>query len=314
MSSIACTALRRFPKHFSIFAALLLGSWSASAIAQESVPDSIAADVAGSTTESAGEANVSEEPEIRAAPEENEAAEVDWSLSFGGAINTGNTRSWNLAAGTDFLLLKKAHRLTAESLFNLGRADAAPLDPASDYATISKKWLFGSRYEYFFTDMNAVWGGLGLRWDPLAGFNLQTLASGGYLRAFVKEENHFFAGRVGYSFTNEQYVNDAPLFPGGSSNIHGLLLALDYENKLNENVELLTSIAYIGNVNKIPAQRDAKAFQDNRIYWTLALLSQVAERLAFEARFLLLYDSRPVPVELATVDTTTIFSLVVTIF
>ena len=78
-------------------------------------------------------------------------------------------------------------------------------------------------------------------------------------------------------------------------------------------MELLSSITYIGNLNKLPLQRDAKAFQDNRIYWSLALLSQLAERLAFEARFLLLYDSRPVPEELAKVDTTTIFSLVVTL-
>lgn len=315
MRSDVRIALRRSTKRVPILAAFVLGSWVGSASAQdEAIPDSIAADVEGSSTESTGEANFSDAPDLEAAPEEKQGVEVDWSLSFGGAINTGNTRSWNLAAGTDLLLVKEAHRLTIESLFNFGRADAAPLDPASDYATISKKWLFGSRYEYFFTDMDAIWGSLGLRWDPLAGFDLQTLANAGYLRAFVKEENHFFAGRIGYSYTNEKYVNDPPLFPGGNSNIHGLLLALDYENKLNEHVELLSSIAYIGNFNKIPAQRDAKAFQDNRIYWTVALLSQIAERLAFEARFLFLYDSRPVPAELANVDTTTIFSLVVTLF
>ena len=300
----------------STLTALAVGS---DALAQEdAIPDSVATDVAGGKTEAASEATFSEAPDVKDTPpeeteEEDDRAEVDWSLSFGGSINTGNTRSWNLAAGTDLLLLKGDHRLTIDSLFTLGRADTAPLDPAIGYATIAKKWLFGSRYEYYFTDMDAVWGALGMRWDPLAGFDLQMLANAGYLRAFVKEENHFFAGRIGYSYTYEKYVNDPPTFLGGNSNIHGLLLALDYENKLNEHVELLSSITYIGNLNKLPLQRDAKAFQDNRIYWSLALLSQLAERLAFEARFLLLYDSRPVPEELAKVDTTTIFSLVVTL-
>ncbi|MDH3844170.1 MAG: DUF481 domain-containing protein, partial [Myxococcales bacterium] len=95
-----------------------------------------------------------------------------------------------------------------------------------------------------------------------------------------------------------------------NSNIHGLLAALDYENRLNEHVEFLASIVTIYNLNNIDVQ-NASPFQDIRIYLTAALLSKLNDKLAFEARFLMLYDR--IPAALEKTDTTTIFSLVYTI-
>ena len=130
--------------------------------------------------------------------------------------------------------MKQDHRLTIDSLFNFGRARADVFDPTTNYNTVAKQWFFNSLYEYYFTEMDAVWSSLGLRWDPLAGFDMQLLANAGYL-----------------------YAN---------------------------------------------------AFQDNRVYFTIALLSQLSDKLSLEARFLLLYDSRPAG--LYKTDTTTVFSLV----
>lgn len=299
---------------------MLLG-WGVTAFAQEDeIPDSVAADVEGSKTKSAGQATFAEAPDAKAMPTEkveDKKAEVDWTLSAGGAFNTGNTQSWNLNAGTDVLVVKQDHRLTIDSLFNFGRARSDVLDPTTAYSTVAKKWFFNSRYEYYFTKMDAIWAALGLRWDPLAGFDLQLLANVGYLRAFIKEEKQLFTGRIGYSYTYENYTSAALnspdttlLFP--TSNIHGLLVGLDYENHLNEHVDLTSTIVYIGNLNEIPAQDYAKPFQDNRIYFTIALLSQVANKLSIEARFLMLYDSRPAGIY--KTDTTTLFSLVYTPF
>lgn len=306
-----------------IFIWTMLLSWGSGALAQENeIPDSVAVDVEGSKTKTATEATFADAPDVANLPdaaseeEEEDSLKVDWNLSFGGTINTGNAQSWNLKAGTGFLLSKKEHRLTIDSLFNFGRARPDVLDPNSSYATVAKQWFFNARYEYYFTDMDAVWSSLGLRWDPLAGFDLQLLASAGYLRAFVKEENHLFTGRIGYSYTYENYTDAALANPDvgifeETSNIHGLLLALDYENRLNEHVALISGITYIGNLSEIPAQ-DAKSFQDNRLYFTFALLSQLSDKFAFEARFLLLYDSKPAG--LFKTDTTTLFSLVYTPF
>jgi putative salt-induced outer membrane protein YdiY len=311
------TALSSLPRWLSLLASVMLLVWGATASAQEDeIPDSVAADVEGSKTKSAGQATFVKAPDAENLPAEEpeeKKAEVDWNLSAGGAFNTGNTQSWNLNLGTNVLVVKQDHRLSIDSLFNFGRARANVLDPNTTYDTVAKKWFFNSRYEYYFTEKDAIWAALGIRWDPLAGFDLQLLANAGYLRAFIKEEKQLFTGRIGYSYTYENYTAEALtspdttlLFP--TSNIHGLLAALDYENHLNEHVDLTSTIVYIGNLNEIPAQDYAKAFQDNRIYFTIALLSQVADKLSIEARFLLLYDSRPAGV--FKTDTTTLFSLV----
>jgi putative salt-induced outer membrane protein YdiY len=304
-----------------VLAAMAVTAWGARASAQEdAIPDDIAADVGGSGTKSAGEATFTAPPPEQEgstsettseSPEEEAKAEVDWSLNAGGAINTGNTRSWNLNAGTNFELLKKEHHLTIGALFNFGRADATPTDPTTGYSTVSRQLFFNSRYEYFFADKDAVWAALGYRWDPLAGFRAQLLANVGYLRAFIKTDKHYFAGRVGYSYTFENY-EVPPSMLTDNSNIHGLLAALDYENRLNEHVEFLSSITTIYNLNEIAVQ-NAMPFQDIRIYLTAALLSKLTDQLAFEARFLMLYDRLPAGADLMKTDTTTIFSLVYTL-
>ncbi|MGB5286808.1 MAG: DUF481 domain-containing protein [Polyangiales bacterium] len=299
-----------------VLTAFAFTAWGSRASAQEeAIPDSVATDVAAGGTEAAGEATFLAAPDAKAeaaeeAAEADEKAEVDWNLSAGGSINTGNTRSWNLNAGSDFKLVKKAHELTMGALFNYGRADAGPADPAVPYSTVARQFFFTSRYDYFFTEKDAVWTGLSYRWDPLAGFRAQLLANAGYLRAFIKTEKHYFAGRIGYSYTFENYVPPAALT--SNSNIHGLLAALDYENRLNEHVEFLSSITTIYNLNKLDAQYGALPFRDIRIYLTAALLSKLTDKLAFEARFLMLYDRIPPGPDLVKVDTTTLFSLVYT--
>lgn len=310
-----CVSTKRLGLGVVLAAPVFLAWGSGAAAQEEAIPDSVAADVSGGKTEAAGEATFLAAPADQAEPAEEAAEaepelEIDWSLNAGGAINTGNTRSWNVNAGSDFILVKQEHRLTLGALFNFGRADVAPTDPAISYTTVARQFFFASRYDYFFTEKDAVWSGLAYRWDPLAGFRAQLLASAGYLRAFVKTEKHYFAGRVGYSYTFENY-QVPPSDLTSNSNIQGLLAALDYENRLNEHVELLASIVTIYNLNEVQVQ-NATAFQDIRIYLTAALLSKLTDKLAFEARFLMLYDRIPPGTDLVKVDTTTLFSLVYT--
>jgi putative salt-induced outer membrane protein YdiY len=285
---------------------------------EEAIPDSVATDVEAAKTEAAGEATFAAPPDLEdaaseeaeAAPEEEAKAEIIWNFSLGGAVNTGNTKSWNIYSGSDFKLLKESHTLTMGALFNFGRADVAPTDPATGYSTVSKQFFFNALYNYFFTDMDAVWASLGTRWDPLAGFRMQLLASAGYLRAFIKTDKHYFAGRIGYSYTFENY-EVPPSTLTSNSNIQGLLAALDYENRLNEHVEFLASIVTVYNLNNVDVQ-GASPFEDIRIYLTAALLSKLNDKLAFEARFLMLYDRLPAGPALVKTDTATIFSLVYT--
>ncbi len=292
---------------------VVLGSVvGASPAGAQAVPDSVSVDVEGPKTKLVNQPTFSN-PTSALTEERDEAQEdgrkMDWSLSLGGAANTGNTQSWNFNAGTEYHLSKGDHALTLTSLFNFGRANVDPADPDSAYSTVSKKLYVTARYDYFLTEKDALWSSLAERWDPLSGFDTQLLGNFGYLRAFIKKEKHYLAGRLGYSYTYENF-RSPPADVTGDSHIQGLLAALDYENKLNEHVELLSSLTTIYNLNRIDVQ-DVGPFEDIRIYFTVALLSKIAKKLAFEARFLLLYDR--VPAATYKTDTTTIFGLVYTL-
>lgn len=280
------------------------------AVAQ-TVPDNISVDVEGQKTKVVRQPTFSNPTsplaEERDEPEKD-SREMDWTLSLGGAANTGNAQSWNFNAGSEYELVKTEHQLTLTSLFNFGRANVDPSDPDSAYSTVSKKLYFTARYDYFLTEKDALWSSLAERWDPLSGFDTQLLANFGYLRAFIKKKGHYFAGRLGYSYTYENF-RTPPSEITGHSHIQGMLAALDYENKLNEHVELVSSLTTIYNLNRIDLQ-DAGPFEDIRIYFTVGLLSKIADKLSFEARFLLLYDR--LPAARYKTDTTSIFGLVYT--
>ena len=300
---------------FATLAAIFCLGFTETVEAQD-IPDAVAPPTTTAVEGGTTEANFEEAPALKdeATPEaepekEKPKAEVEWMLSAGGSFNTGNTEAWTLNAGTSFKLVKTDHQLTAGALFNFGRANIQGDTPDLGYQTTVKKFLFNTRYDYFMTDMDAVWASIAERWDPLAGFDTQLMAQAGYLRAFIKEENHYFAGRIGYSYTYENFSSFSAL-AANSNNIHGLLAALDYENKLNEHVTLLSNIVTIYNLARIDEQ-NADPFQDIRIFYNLALLASMTDKLAFEVRFLLLYDRLPPTPE--KTDTTTLFSLVYTL-
>jgi putative salt-induced outer membrane protein YdiY len=236
----------------------------------------------------------------------------DWTLSTGGSLSTGNTQSYAWNAGTDLQLISGRNVLGFEGLANLEGVNTTPSNPDSPYETSTKKIFAVARYTFYLTLMNGLWAGVSERWDPFAGYNTQFIASGGYLRAFIRDEDQNFSARVGYAFTYDDYSSKATVLPGFShSLIHGLLVAAEYDIKINPEVDFVAGAAYIINVNDIPAQ-DAGAWKDNRVTVTAALISSIADRFDVEARFLMLYDSKPAAD--FQVDTTTLLNLIFTMF
>ena len=285
---------------------------------EETTAEEIASDVEAAEVEAATESEFSETPasiDSRETPsktakeEEKDGFVATWDVNAGGTFNTGNTQAWTLSAGSNFELFKESRSLTISALFNFGRATANANDPNTPLQTVAKQFFARAQYDNFFDDKNGIWGAIGERWDPLSGFDSQLMVEGGYLRALIKKAKHYLALRMGYAYTYENYVAP-PNGIGGSSNIHGLLAAMDYENKLNEHIEFLTTVTAVVNINEIPAT-SSDSFRDVRVSLTSAFISTINDRLALDVRFLLLYDRIP-PAALKT-DTTTIFSLVVTL-
>ena len=235
---------------------------------------------------------------------------VAWTISTGGSLNTGNTQSYAWNAGTDLELFAGRNIFNFYAIANLEGVNSTPSNPESPYETTTKKIFAVARYNYFFTRMNALWASLTERWDPFAGYNTELIAAGGYLRAFIREEDQNLSARVGYAFTYDIYSSESTTTEPNSS-IHGLIAAVDYEIQANEKVQFLFGAAYIINMNRIEAQ-DADAFKDNRVSTVAAFIANFADRFDVEARFLLLYDSNP-PAEFST-DTTTLLNLIYTLY
>lgn len=236
---------------------------------------------------------------------------VDWTISTGGTLNTGNTQSYAWNAGTNLGLISGPSIFTFEAIANLEGVNTTPANPDSPYETTTEKIFAIARYTYYLTLMNGLWAGMVERWDPFAGYNTQFIVSGGYLRAFVREEEQNFSVRVGYAFTYNDYSSKATIVPGFSdSTVQGLMAAVDYDLKINTAVDFVAGAAYIINMNRIDAQ-DADAWSDSRVSFTAALISNIADRFDIEARYLLLYASKPAA-KFST-DTTTLLNLIYTL-
>ncbi len=252
-----------------------------------------------------------------AAPEEDETA---WSVNAGAVVNTGNTESWTLNAGTNFRLVRGRHGLGAEWAFNYGRANLFTdgVDEAIDTVRNSNARL---RYDFFLSDMDTLFLALSHRWDTFAGLDTRLQGQVGYLRYFLRDEGHKLWGEVGYDITFDNFdygsgedpecveTDDAPC----TQVVHAARLYVGYDNQINENVRFTTGLEALINVQEI---------EDLRLNFDAALRSTIAGSLQLELKFKLLFDNVPAPQsaefaaerpERSTLDTTTTVSLIYTL-
>lgn len=115
---------------------------------------------------------------------------TSWALSAGAVVSTGNTRSWTANAGTNFRLVRGSHSFGAEWAFNYGRANLPTDAPDAGYVDTVRNSNTKLRYDFFLTEMDALFVSVAHRWDTFAGLDTRLQLQAGYLRNFFKEENH----------------------------------------------------------------------------------------------------------------------------
>lgn len=255
---------------------------------------------------------------------------IDWAISAGAVVNTGNTRSWNANAGTNFRLVHGRHALGLDWAFNFGRADL-PDDGSSDFEDTVRNSNARIRYDLYLTDLDALFAAVAHRWDTFAGLDTRLQFQLGYLRNFFKEENHRLWGEIGFDITYDNFdpetiqdpatIDDPacdPTIPlamrpdmcrtdNGTQVVYAARGFVGYENALNENVRFLTGLEALLNLEEP---------EDLRLNFDAALRSTVAGALQVELKFKLLYDNVPAldanGVAREKVDTTTTISLIYT--
>lgn len=240
---------------------------------------------------------------VEAQAEERPVEDVTkWELSLGAVLQTGNTRAYQITGGSRFELIRGPHGFLAETAGNYG---AAVVDEATDeFDETARNVRLRVRYDFFITDLDAIFASTSIRHDPFAGLDYRFQGQLGYARYVFREENHKLWGEAGYDFTYDNYDPD-PLIVDmveleGSDVVHSARLFAGYDNAINEGLQFRTGIEGLINVE------DA---EDVRIDWLSNLRSKLVGRLQLEIEFHLQWDNVPVPGNVP-LDTTTRLNLV----
>lgn len=222
--------------------------------------------------------------------------ELKWSATLGAVLNLGNTRSWTVTGGTNFRIRRGPHAYAAEGNLNYGQADLPEQDPMAEdpgFVDTARSVNLKTRYDYFFTEMDAIFAAAVYRWDTFAGLDARLQGQVGYLRNFFKEEKQRFWGEIGYDVTYDNFhpdplpdPDDPTMTLDGSQVVHSLRGFAGYDNHVNEAVTLATGLEALMNV------QDPK---DTRINWDATMTSKLVDKLSMELKVLVKFDNVPVP-------------------
>lgn len=241
----------------------------------------------GAHMASAQEVDVSQHAESVStdAPTDDETA---LNIAAGGTLSTGNTRSWQVNAGGDMRVVRDEHAVGAMVNFIYGRSDL-PDDSTRTYQDTVRNLNAKLRYDYFLSDMDALFVAAGFRWDTFAGLDARVQGQVGYLRNFVLEESSRFWGEIGYDLTYDNYTDDILRANPDADEIdvvHSARGFVGYDNHVTETLTWLTGLEALVNV-ELP--------RDFRINWDNALRSKINGNFQLEIKFSLKYDNKPVP-------------------
>ena len=225
-----------------------------------------------------------------------------WEVSLGGVLQTGNTESYSVQGASLFEIIRGRHGFVAEAQGNYG---AAVVDDTTDeYEDTARNVRLRIRYDFFLTDLDAIFLAAVFRHDPFAGLDYRLSGQVGYARYVFREEKHRLWGELGYDLTYDNYdpdplLDDMMMVLDGTAVVHSARLFAGYENIKDENLQFRTGLEVLINVEE-PA--------DTRLTWDSSFRTKLAGRLQLELKFLLQFDNRPVPGN-ESLDTTTQLNL-----
>ncbi len=245
--------------------------------------------------------------EEKKAPSDDTAS---WSLNAGGAINTGNTRSYNVNLGTRALLVRGMNSVSGDIQYVYGSANTR--DSNGNF-TGNKRNADNlnaqARYERFISHLDAAFVGTRFRRDIFAGLDARIQLQAGYQRHFFRKEKHRLWGEVGYDFTYDNLYPNPLIDPTDATktrvlsdhqSVHSPRVFAGYENLLNEAVTFVTGIEFL---------YDIENSKNIRSQWVSELNSKLSDRFSLGLMFAARYDNVPVPGK-EKLDTLTTINLI----
>jgi putative salt-induced outer membrane protein len=257
------------------------------------------------------------------ADERTEAEATDtlqWDLSFGLLLSTGNARMFAMNGSTNFLLRRDRHQLTAVALGNYGRAAAADAPTDAELETTLGNVQGRARYDIFLSKQWSLFAMATARHDPFQFLDLRLNLDPGVAWYVLITPKERLTVEAGYDFqldlrNEDAVVRDAAGEPvlddtgatmalARRRNTHAVRLAGGYVNTLDESVTFRTGLEYLQSV------QDAVRW---RINWDVGLTTTLLRSLALATTFTLRIDNDPLP-GVREVDTVTALSLVYRFF
>lgn len=242
---------------------------------------------------------------VAATRTQEDAHETSWSLSAGGTLNTGNTRTFAANVGSRFQLTRGFNVFLTELSFTYGLASLrdSMTGAYSDW-TPNARNLFGSaRYDRFLTEDDALFVRAVGRNDPFAGLDLRFQAQLGYARNFYSAEKRRIWGEVGYDFTFDVFSKpqtNADMTTYDTLDQHSARLFFGYDNRFNEIVQVVLGLEGLIDLVNI----------DNlRINSINELNLQLTDSFKLGLRFNLLFDNVPAQ-DKQKLDTTTVVNII----
>lgn len=213
---------------------------------------------------------------------------TSFSVSFGGALSSGNTQAVQATVGTIFGWVRDRHALDLTMDFVYGRARPSASGEMVDTA---RNLRSRGRYALFLSTMDAMFVSGLYRWDTFAGLDARLQGQVGYMRNLYVEDKIRIWGEIGYDLTYENYDPDPlpdPVTPNryirGADYLHSARLFLGYDNQINAMMVVLLGVEGLLNVEE-PG--------DSRVNADLALRSVVVDRLQLEFKASIMVDTKP---------------------
>jgi putative salt-induced outer membrane protein len=234
----------------------------------------------------------------------DERDEKELSLSFGGLVSSGNSRTRAATGAGAVRIRRDDDQYSAAVAGNYGRS-AAPRD--APMATTAENLQARLRYDRFVSEDWSLFAALSGRRDRFQGLDLRLSFDPGVAYHILRDEPHRLWAELGYDLQydirRDEYVREAeaagePLEK--TQTRHSVRAFAGYEATLSEATRARTGLEYI------QAVVDPEHY---RLNLELALTSSISDRFALATAFSLRYDHRPLP-GVDELDTLTSVSIV----
>lgn len=213
------------------------------------------------------------------------------SISAGGTLNSGNTKSYAGTAGGRLQLVRQPHQFTIEGL---GTYSASRSAADNQVHPTAGNFIGRARYDFFLTDNDALFAAIAPRIDRYAGLDLRLQNQVGYLRnLYTPVDNHRLWMEVGYDFTYDNITMGNPPYgvmpvaPGTepTAKVHSGRAFLGYTNLLTPLATLNLGVEFL---------YDFGDKENVRVNTTAELTSSLSTRFKLSVLSRILFDNVPV--------------------